>query len=96
MPKSIHVPAIWSNEIARSMSVIDFCLSFGDTIALAIMGAVFNDRLVGILPNGEAPIHINNRDQGSLDAISALGPQIQNAFRGTARTAVYWLLWRSC
>ena len=88
MPETLHVAGIWPNRLARAMSVIDFALPFGGTIALAMMGAVFNNKLAWRLPSGEE-IHINN-NQGSLQAISSLPPSIQQAFRDRARQAVVY------
>ena len=87
MPETLHVTGIWPNQIARAMSVIDFCVPFGGTIALAMMGAVFNNKLVGTLP-GAGQVEFNTHNQGSLDAINRLPPAEQTAFRLKANHAV--------
>ncbi|KAG8530659.1 uncharacterized protein KY384_004014 [Bacidia gigantensis] len=88
MPETLHVTGIWPNHIARAMSVIDFCIPFGGTISLAMMGAVFNNKLVGHIPGGGGSAHLNSHSQGSLDAINALPAVARDAFRDKARTAV--------
>ena len=89
MPSTLHVTGIWPTQIARAMSVIDFCLPFGGTIALALMGAVFNNEIAGaILPNGQSFSTASQSSQGSLDAINALPSYLQTAFRLKARHAV--------
>ena len=87
MPESLHMTGIWPNEIARGMSVIDFCQPFGGTIALAMMGAVFNNKLVGQLPGGGTQ-SFSTQNEGSLDAINRLSPDEQFAFRSKANHAV--------
>ena len=89
MPNTLHVTGIWPNHIARAMSIIDFCLPFGGTIALAMMGAVFNNKLVGQLPNGVGgSTNFSTQQENSLDAINSLPPPAQQAFRDAAKTAV--------
>ena len=88
MPETLHVTGIWPMQIARSMSVIDFCVPFGGTIALAIMGAVFNNKISGTHLPGHGPIRIDNSHSSSLDAISALPAAAQEAFRHRASWAV--------
>ena len=91
MPETLHVTGIWPNQIARAMSVIDFCIPFGGTVSLAMMGAVFNNKIAGKAPSSSPssrPIHINAHSQNSLDAINALPPALLAAFRDHARHAV--------
>ena len=89
MPETLHVTGIWPNQIARAMSVIDFCIPFGGTISLAMMGAVFNNKITGkASSSSSAPIHINAHSQNSINAINSLPPDILAAFRGHARHAV--------
>ena len=56
-----------------------------------MMGAVFNNKLVGHLPaspDQSQTIHINTHNQGVLDQINALPHDIREAFRDRARQAV--------
>ena len=87
MPETLHVTGVWPNQIAKAMSVIDFCVPFGGTIALAMMGSVFNNKLIGQNPGG-GNIHLNTHNQGSLDAINRLPAAAQEAFREKANHAV--------
>ena len=89
MPETLHVTGIWPSRIARAMSVIDFCVPFGGTISLAMMGAVFNNKLVGQLQTGVGgATRLNTQDESSLDAINSLPPAAQQAFRDSANHAV--------
>lgn len=87
MPKTLHVIGIWPNQIARAIFLIDFCQPVGGTIALAMMGAVFNNKLVGKLPGGRSK-NFSTRNQGSPDAINRLSSEAQFAFRSKANHAV--------
>lgn len=87
MPNTLHVAGIWPNQIARAMSVIDFCLPFGGTIAIAMMGAVFNNKLVGAIPGGKN-VKINQHDANSLNSIDTLPGPILAQFRHTANKAI--------
>lgn len=89
MPETLHVAALHPTRLARALSVIDFCVPFGGTIALAVMGAVFNNKLVRTKPGGSASsANLATPAQSSLDAIAALPPPEQDAFRASARHAV--------
>ncbi|KAI9807235.1 MAG: hypothetical protein M1825_005953 [Sarcosagium campestre] len=89
MPEGLHVTGIWPSRIAPAMSVTDFALDFGGTLALALMGSVFNNKLASALP-GMAGARIERTDSSSLDSIARLPPEVQTDFRKSARNAVVW------
>ena len=91
MPETLHVSALHPQRLAAALSVIDFCVPFGGTIALAIMGAVFNNKLLVIGGGGGVAAGAGGAggpSQSSLDAIAALPAIEQDAFRDSARHAV--------
>ena len=87
MPGTLHVTAIWPDQIAQVISVIDFCNPFGGTIALAIMGAVFNNKITAQTPGGGS-FGLDLHNQADLNAINTLPTDSLNAFRDKARQAV--------
>ena len=66
---TLHMTGIWPTKIAQAMSVMSFALPFGGTVALAIMGAVFNNKLAR---SQSSTGKINPHDYSSLQSISAL------------------------
>ncbi|OJD18915.1 hypothetical protein AJ78_01101 [Emergomyces pasteurianus Ep9510] len=91
MPSSLHVAGIWPDKIAPAMSIMRFCLPFGGTLALAIMGSVFNNKMASIFHPSEQPEGgFNIHSSQSLDEISKLPPAVQEHIRNTGKDAVMW------
>src|SRR6201992_1247020 len=44
MPITLHAAGVWPNRLASVMSLMDFALPFGGTLAIAIMSAVFYNK----------------------------------------------------
>lgn len=94
MPATLATAGIWPTRIASAMSLMRFSLPFGGTLALTIMGSVFNNKMAGVYnPNSAS----GNQGQGltlhssqSLDAIKKLPPAIQESIRNTGKNAVMW------
>ncbi|KAL2379198.1 hypothetical protein RJZ90_005461 [Blastomyces dermatitidis] len=92
MPSSLHAAGIWPDKIAPAMSIMRFCLPFGGTLALAIMGSVFNNKMTSIFhPNSESQNGgIDIQSSQSLDDISKLPLEVQEHIRTTGKDAVMW------
>lgn len=92
MPSSLHAAGLWPDKIAPAMSIMRFCLPFGGTLALTIMGSVFNNKMASIFHPSDQPqiggFDINSSQ--SLDDISKLPPGVQEHIRNTAKDAVMW------
>lgn len=92
MPSSLHAAGIWPDKLAPAMSIMRFCLPFGGTLALAIMGSVFNNKMASIFhpssqsQSGRFDIHSGK----SLDDINKLPPEVQEHIRNTGKDAVMW------
>lgn len=91
MPATLHVAGIWPDRIAPAMSIMRFSLPFGGTLALTIMGSVFNNKMAEIFRpgSGKGGLDLHNTGQ-SLEAIDKLPPDIQNYVRNLAKNAVMW------
>ena len=83
MPGSLHATGVWPSKIAPAMSLIGFASPFGGTIALAIMGSVFNNRF----PRASRQ---DSHSSSSLRAIAALPAEVRATVRDGARHAVVW------
>jgi hypothetical protein len=78
------------------MSLMDFTLPFGGTLAIAIMSAVFYNKfaqslnsLGGVVGQTVGGVSAHNKTQ-SLQGINSLPPEIQNIVREKAARAVMW------
>ncbi|KAI9847081.1 MAG: hypothetical protein M1837_003199 [Sclerophora amabilis] len=96
MPATLHVAGIWPNKLASALSIQDFSLPFGGTIALAIMGSVFNNKFGGALANTGGRLSFSGQGHDSssttnvLDAIASLPPDERIMIQEAARDAVIW------
>jgi hypothetical protein len=89
MPVTLHVAGIWPKNIAPAMSLMRFAQPFGGTLALTIMGSVFNNKFT--FDNSDTDLgSINVHDTSSLDSISSLPENIQQIVRATGKNAVMW------
>jgi hypothetical protein len=69
------------------LSVMDFSLPFGGTLALAIMGSVFNNKMANVFMGSSNPQGSNT---DSLNSIANLPPHIQEIIRNGGAHAVMW------
>ncbi|OAL67673.1 MFS multidrug transporter [Trichophyton rubrum] len=91
MPATLHVAGIWPDKIAPAMSIMRFSLPFGGTLALTIMGSVFNNKMAEVFRHGSSKEGLDLHNTGqSLEAINKLPPDIQNYVRNLAKNAVLW------
>ncbi|KAI9682144.1 MAG: hypothetical protein M1817_000198 [Caeruleum heppii] len=96
MPATLHIAGIWPDRLAPAMSITDFVLDFGGTIALAMMGSVFNNKLVDGLPVNLSPDAMDSEGFTSgdpttnLQGIAQLSPEARAQFNAAARRGVVW------
>jgi hypothetical protein len=96
MPSSLHIAGVWPERIAPAMSLMRFAQPFGGTLALTIMGAVFNNKWSGssALSNsnssGSAASSFDPHNTDSLDSISALPQNVQDIVRNVGKDAIMW------
>ncbi|KZF21408.1 major facilitator superfamily transporter MFS-1 [Xylona heveae TC161] len=90
MPGSLHMAGIWPERIAPAMSINRFFLPFGGTIALTIMGSVFNNKMASIFKQAGQTSHgaFNLHNSESLSSIDQLPPALQDEVRDKAKVAV--------
>jgi MFS family permease len=92
MPGTLHAAGVWPTKKAAVISLMDFSLPFGGTIAITIMSSVFYNKF----NSGIASLNAGNGDIGShnstssIDAINSLPLDAQNAIRGKGAEAVMW------
>ncbi|KAK5239254.1 hypothetical protein LTR40_014692, partial [Exophiala xenobiotica] len=96
MPSNLHLSGMFRSQLASVYSLLRFALPFGGTLALTIMGSVFQNQMseyfgsdsVSSTANNGTTINLHN--QASLDAISSLPQAEQDAIRAQGATATMW------
>lgn len=94
MPSALHIAGVWPEKIAPAMSLMRFAQPFGGTLALTIMGAVFNNKwssssvLSGSSSSSSVSFDPHNTD--SLDDISKLPQSVQDIVRDVGKDAIMW------
>lgn len=74
--------------MAPVISLLEFSTTFGGTIALSLMGSVFNNRM----SSSGLPFSISTATD-SLQGIEGLDPELQRMVRDRAGTVVMWVMW---
>ncbi|KAL2839013.1 major facilitator superfamily domain-containing protein [Aspergillus pseudodeflectus] len=96
MPANLHIAGIWPDKLAAALSLMRFALPFGGTVAITVMGSVFNNKLsasiAGLTTGGDA---VSAQDLGhggteSLDFIASLPDSLQTAVRNAGKDAIMW------
>ncbi|RMZ86873.1 hypothetical protein DV736_g5900, partial [Chaetothyriales sp. CBS 134916] len=96
MPCGLHLSGMFRERLAPAYSLLRFSMPFGGTLALTIMGSVFQNKMsayfgssavTGAAPNGTT---LNYHNQAALDAISQLPPTERDRIRRQAATGTMW------
>ncbi|PCG90646.1 Major facilitator superfamily domain, general substrate transporter [Penicillium occitanis (nom. inval.)] len=93
MPSNLHVAGMFDDRLASAYSLMRFSLPFGGTIALAMMDSVFQNRIV---TNSSGTSGANgygiptSQWRNSINAISSLPKNLQDAIRRQASTAIMY------
>ncbi|KAI9732875.1 MAG: hypothetical protein M1834_003815 [Cirrosporium novae-zelandiae] len=93
MPSTLHAAGIWPTRISSVMSLMDFSLPFGGTLAIAIMGAVFNNNMAEAYSAIASSLNFRTfslQNTQSLKGIDTLPLDIQKMVREKAARAVMW------
>jgi MFS family permease len=98
MPSNLHLAGMFRDQIAAVYSVLRFAMPFGGTLALTIMGSVFQNQMSDYFGSGAVRSGtnvtssggINLQNSASLDAINQLSPDQQTKIRHQGATATMW------
>ncbi|ETI22561.1 hypothetical protein G647_06637 [Cladophialophora carrionii CBS 160.54] len=103
MPSNLHLAGMFRDKIAPVFSILRFAMPFGGTLALTIMGSVFQNQMseyfgadaVVIITNATSNspgggTSFNLHTQASLDLIDELPAATQEAIRAQGATATMW------
>ncbi|KAJ9606625.1 hypothetical protein H2200_008633 [Cladophialophora chaetospira] len=97
MPSNLHLAGMFRDRLAPVYSILRFAMPFGGTLALTIMGSVFQNQMsdyfgshavtLNVTGNGTETGGFNLHNQDSLDLISQLPATQQHAIRSQGATA---------
>ncbi|KAK4938538.1 hypothetical protein LTR10_021070 [Elasticomyces elasticus] len=90
MPSNLHLSGMFRDRLAPVYSLLRFSLPFGGTIALTIMGSVFQNQMSQYFGSNSVNGSIDVHNQASLEAIGNLPIAEQEAIRAQGATATMW------
>lgn len=92
MPAVLHMAGIFPDKLAPAMSFMGFAFPFGGTLALTIMGSVFNNKMTEVFNplGGSGGGFSMGTGSQSLEAINDLPTEIQEFVRDVGKDAVKW------
>lgn len=89
MPSNLHLAGMFSDQIASVYSILRFALPFGGTLALTIMGSVFQNKMSAFLGSNNVNPGASNND-AALQSIADLPEAQQLLIRDTGANATMW------
>lgn len=96
MPSNLHMAGMFRDKLASAYSLLRFAMPFGGTLALTIMGSVFQNQMSEYFSSGSVAgsssggAGFDVHRQSSLDGISDLPPAERDAIRAQGATATMW------
>ena len=100
MPSNLHLAGMFRDKLAPVYSILRFAMPFGGTLALTIMGSVFQNQMseyfgsdavnLNTTSNGTSSGGFNLHNHDSLDLIGQLPAAQQEAVRSQGATATMW------
>lgn len=90
MPENLHLTGMYRDRIASILGLLSFAGPFGGTLALTVMGSVFQNKMSTYLSSNTGAGDFDVHAPAGLDAISDLPSEALEAVRATAADAVMW------
>jgi hypothetical protein len=90
MPENLHLTGMYRDKIAVILGLSSFAGPFGGTIALTVMGSVFQNKMSAYFVDGNGSSSFDINSPAALDAINDLLPEKLENFRAAAANAVSW------
>jgi hypothetical protein len=88
MPENLHLTGMYRDRIAVILGLLSFAGPFGGTIALTVMGSVFQNNMSAFFGGGNGSSSFDYNSPAALDAIISLPPDQLEHFRSAAANAV--------
>ena len=96
MPEALHLAGMFRNRVAPVLSMLRFAMPFGGTLAITVMGAVFQNKmsqffaLAASQNLGVDSSTLDLHNTASLDALTQASPEVQARVRAAGADAVMW------
>ena len=93
MPYNLHLAGMFRDQLAPVFGILRFSMPFGGTLALTIMGAVFQNEMASFFGNAglqNSGVGLDLHNQAALQAIDKLPKPEQDAVRGRGADATMW------
>lgn len=97
MPFNLHLAGMFRDQLAPVFSLLRFAMPFGGTLALTIMGSVFQNEMSAYFGSSDVRSQMGGvsgdldlHNTAALDAISKLPPAEQGTVRARGATATMW------
>jgi len=92
MPSNLHLAGMFRDQLAPVYSILRFSLPFGGTLALTIMGAVFQNQMAVYFGDlgSDNSTGFSLHNQAALEAINQLPQAQQDVVRSRGATATMW------
>ncbi|KAI4639359.1 hypothetical protein J4E93_009187 [Alternaria ventricosa] len=88
MPENLHLTGMYRDKIAVILGLLSFAGPFGGTIALTVMGSVFQNKMSVYFIGSEGSSRFDVNSPTALDAISDLSLENLERFRSAAANAI--------
>ncbi|KAF1838340.1 hypothetical protein BDW02DRAFT_627273 [Decorospora gaudefroyi] len=89
-PGNLHLTEMYRDRIAVVLGLVSFASPLGGTIALMVMGSVFQNNMSAYFTGGDRSSSFDIDLSVSLDAINDRPPEKMAPFRSAAANAVSW------
>jgi hypothetical protein len=90
MPENLHLTGMYRDRIATILGLLAFAGPFGGTIALTVMGSVFQNKMSAYFAGGNGSSSFDINSPAALNGINQLPPDKLEHFRAEAAKAVSW------
>ncbi|KAH6857332.1 major facilitator superfamily domain-containing protein [Alternaria rosae] len=90
MPENLHLTGMYRDKIAVILGLLSFAGPFGGTIALTVMGSVFQNKMLVYFIGSEESSRFDVSSPTALDAINDLSLEDLERFQSAAANAISW------
>ncbi|KPI45540.1 putative MFS-type transporter YusP [Cyphellophora attinorum] len=90
MPEGLHLAGMFRNRLAPVYSIARFAHPFGGTLALTVMGAVFQNKMAKVFDSVGGDGGFDMHNTASLDALNEQSEEVQRVVRAAGADAVMW------
>jgi hypothetical protein len=90
MSENLHRTGTYRDKIAVILGILSFAGPFGGTIALTVMGSIFQNKISAYFVGSRSSSRFNTNSPAALDAFNDLQPEQLEHFRSAAANTISW------